>query len=74
MHLLATLVIVVASTVVSQGITSASVPNPGRSSPTRRIKVQEISPPLRLRSLWCKYAKVKDRYGEPERGGVNGSR
>jgi hypothetical protein len=59
MHLLATLVIVVALTVVSWGITSASVPNPGRSSPTHRIKVQETSLPLRLRRLWCKYAKGK---------------
>jgi hypothetical protein len=58
MHLLATLVIVVASTVVNRGITSVIVPNPGRSSPTHRIKVQGISQPLRLRSLWCKYAKA----------------
>jgi hypothetical protein len=46
------------STVVSRGITSASVPSPGRSSPTHRIRVQETSLPLRLRSLWCKYAKA----------------
>jgi hypothetical protein len=46
MHLLASLVIVVASTVVSQGITSASVPSPGGSSPTHRIKEQETSLPL----------------------------
>jgi hypothetical protein len=39
MHLRAMLVIVIATTVVSRGITSASVPSPGRSSPTRRIKV-----------------------------------
>jgi hypothetical protein len=58
MHLLATLVIVVATTVASQGITSASVPSPGRSSPTRRIEVQETSLPLQLRSLWCKYARA----------------
>jgi hypothetical protein len=58
MHLLASLVIVVASTVVSRGITSAIVPSPGRSSPTRRIKVQQTSPPLRLRNLWCKYTKA----------------
>jgi hypothetical protein len=43
MNLLATLVIVISSTVVSRGITSASVPSPGRSSPTHRIKVQETS-------------------------------
>jgi hypothetical protein len=58
MHLLKTLVIVVASTVVNQSITSAIALNPSRSSPTHRIKVQETSPPLRLRSLWCKYAKA----------------
>jgi hypothetical protein len=58
MHLLAMLVIVVASTVVNRGITLVIVPNPGRSSPTPRIKVQGTSPPLRLRSLWCKYAKA----------------
>jgi hypothetical protein len=58
MHLLATLVIVVATTVASQGITSTSAPNPGRSSPTRRIRVQEASLSLRLRSLWCKYARA----------------
>jgi hypothetical protein len=57
MHLLATLVIIVASIVVSRGITSASVPSPGRSSPTHRIKVHETSLPLWLRSLWCKYTK-----------------
>jgi hypothetical protein len=54
----ATLVIVVATTVASRGITSASVPSPRRSSPTRRIKVQETSLPLQLRSLWCKYARA----------------
>jgi hypothetical protein len=58
MHLLAMLVIIVASTVVSRGITSTSVPSPGRSNPTHRIKVQGTSLPLRLRSLWCKYAKA----------------
>jgi hypothetical protein len=58
MHLLATLVIVVASIVVNRGITSVIVPNPGRSRPTHRIKVQGISQPLRLRSLWSKYAKA----------------
>jgi hypothetical protein len=58
MHLLATLVIVVVSTVVNQGITSVIAPSPSRSSPTRRIKVQGTSLPLRLRSLWCKSAKA----------------
>jgi hypothetical protein len=58
MHLLATLVIVVASTVVSRGITLVSVPSPDRSSPTPKIKEQEASLPLRLRSLWCKYTKA----------------
>jgi hypothetical protein len=57
MHLLATSVIAVVSTVVNPGITSASAPNPSRSSPTTRIKVQGTSLPLRLKSLWCKYAK-----------------
>jgi hypothetical protein len=54
MHPLAMLEIVVATTVDSQGTTLMSVPSPGRSSPTRRIRVQETSLPLRLRSLWCK--------------------
>jgi hypothetical protein len=58
MHLLATLVIVVVSTVVNPGITSAIAQNLSRSSPTHRIKVQGTSLPLRLRSLWCKYAKA----------------
>jgi hypothetical protein len=58
MHLLATLVIVVVSTVVNQGITLEIAPNTSRSSPTHKIKVQGTSLPLRLRSLWCKYAKA----------------
>jgi hypothetical protein len=58
MHLLATLVIVVASTVVNQGITSTIAPNPSRTSPAHQIKVQGTSLPLQLRSLWCKYAKA----------------
>jgi hypothetical protein len=57
MHLLATLVIVIVSTVVNKGITSVIAPNPSKSSPTHEIKVQGTSLPLRLRSLWCKYAK-----------------
>jgi hypothetical protein len=40
------------------GITSAIAPNPSRSSPTHQIKVQGTNLPLRLRSLWCKYAKA----------------
>jgi hypothetical protein len=55
MHLLATLVIVVASTVVSRGITAVSVSSPGRSSPTPRIKVHETSRPLRLRSCHAQF-------------------
>jgi hypothetical protein len=58
MHLLVTLAIVVPSTVVNQGITSVNVPSLGRSSPTHKIKEQETSLPLQLRSLWCKYAKA----------------
>jgi hypothetical protein len=58
MHPLTTLVIVVVSIVVNQGITSVIAPNPRRSSPTHRIKEQGTSLPLRLRSLWCKYAKA----------------
>jgi hypothetical protein len=38
--------------------TSVIVQNPGRSSPTHKINVQGTSMPLRLRSLWCKYAKA----------------
>jgi predicted aspartyl protease len=40
MHLLATLVIAVVSTVVNQGIASVITPSLNRSSPTHRIKVQ----------------------------------
>jgi hypothetical protein len=57
MHLLATLVIAVASTVVNRGITSVIVPNPGRSIPNPIIKVSGTSLPLQIRGLWCKYAK-----------------
>jgi hypothetical protein len=55
---LAMLEIVVATTVASQGTTLMSVPSPGRSSPTRRIRVREASLPLRPRSLWCKCTKA----------------
>jgi hypothetical protein len=50
MHLLATLVIVVVSTVLNPGITSAIAQNLSRSSPTHRIKVQGTSLPLRLKA------------------------
>jgi hypothetical protein len=56
--ILAMLEIVVATTVASQGTTLVSVQSPGRSSPTRRIRVQEASLPLRPRSLWCKCAEA----------------
>jgi hypothetical protein len=39
MHLLATLVIAVVSTVLNQRITSVNAPSPSRSSPTHRIQV-----------------------------------
>jgi hypothetical protein len=58
MHLHATSVIAVVSTVVNQGITSVIAPSPSRSSPTHRIKVQGTSLPLQPRSLWCKSAKA----------------
>jgi hypothetical protein len=58
MHPLAMLETVVATTVASQGTTLTSVPSPGRSSPTCRIRVREESLPLRPRSLWCKCAKA----------------
>jgi hypothetical protein len=58
MHILATLVIAVVSTVVNQGIGLVIAPSPNRSSPTHRIKVQGTNLPLWLRSLWCKSAKA----------------
>jgi hypothetical protein len=58
MHLHVTSMITAVSIVVSQGTTSVIAPSPSRTSPTYRIKVQETSLPLRLRSQWCKSVKA----------------
>jgi hypothetical protein len=58
MHPHVTSVIAAVSIVVSQGITSVIAPNPSRTSPTHRTKVQETSLSLRLRRQWCKSAKA----------------
>jgi hypothetical protein len=51
-------VIAAISIVVSQGTTSVIAPSPSRTSPTSRIKVQEASLSLRLRTQWCKSARA----------------
>jgi hypothetical protein len=53
-----TSVIAAVSTMVSRGTISVTAPNPSRTSPTRRIKVQETSLSLQQRSQWCKSAKA----------------
>jgi hypothetical protein len=49
----------VAVTIVDSWSTiSMTAPSPGRTGPTRRIKVQGPSRSIRLRSQWCKFAKA----------------
>jgi hypothetical protein len=59
MHPHATLVIVVVSTVVNQGITSVIAPSPSRSSPTHRIKVQGEGLILQTREGGSEWEPIK---------------
>jgi hypothetical protein len=46
---------VAAIIVDSQGITSVSVPNPGRTS---KVKAQDSAREIKARNLWCKSNKA----------------